>query len=607
MARESAACARIPTSRGAASRGASSRRSSARRSQRGQTPFLHVMRDNLHARASVRAHGISLPSGSRGARGVASLIAAAPMPTDAVTSRPPPADRRRPLWVLAAAGMQLAFLVWAARAAIPPALSCDVCDTSYYYTAAAEIAKSGLLFFNPYDGYRSYFVPLFIAVVQRLARWLGFDGGAVERYTYGVSILFWLRLRRPHGVARASRRARRTFWTTSGRHAAQSLSARLRAVRAAGRRADGRAACRCCSSGPARKTGTPARRAALVMSMALLAYIIRASLVWWLPPAAMYAAWLLWPQIRHPRRWLPWMAAVVVAGASSSARRSTFRSSKSGSFNPYPSTTPLAQQIAWGITLLKFATVEDEGHWRGLTYWSPFVAEPEEDKTAGFYLEHPMRGAFLMLTHAYAGFHYDQIKPYWRLDRARPLTIWLVLSSAIVFLGVVRMTAIVLAGELDADRAFAIATLSSCAWLRSCSWRRSRGSASSDSRCCRSQVAEWIGSRPSRARVVAARPGPCSCTWRCRSSTTRCCCKVRISGSRSILFAHSLLVPAMLAADSRHAAARPVALAVERTRDRFDVHGQRRAARLAGARARLRRHGPHRLCRRAPGTAVRGP
>ena len=221
---------------------------------------------------------------------------------------------------------------------------------------------------------------------------------------------------------------------------------------------------------------------------------------------------------------------------------------KSGSFNPYPSTTPLAQQIAWGVTLLKFATVEDEGHWRGLTYWSPFVAEPEEDKTVGFYLKHPMRGAFLMLGHAYAGFHYDQITPYWRLDRARPLTIWLVLSSAIVFLGVVRMTAIVIARDLDADRAFAIATVAPVRGFAGVAgdgvpvrYRGIRDAVDSGRRMDR---------RPGR-RVRGGRGSArgCSCTSPFRSCTTRCCCKVRISSFRSILLATSLS-SAMLAADT---------------------------------------------------------
>ena len=206
----------------------------------------------------------------------------------------------------------------------------------------------------------------------------------------------------------------------------------------------------------------PARRAALVMMMALIAYIIRSSLVWWLLPAACYAAWLVWPQIRHPRHWLPSIAAVAVAACLLIGPQVYISKQKADSFNPYPSTTLLSQQIAWGITLLKFATVEDEGHWRGLTYFSPYVAVPEEEKIPRFYLDHPARGAFLMFSHAYSGFHYDQLMPYWPLDRARPVTIWLLLSSAIVFFGVMRMASIALSRELDADSAFAMATLALC-------------------------------------------------------------------------------------------------------------------------------------------------
>ena len=61
-----------------------------------------------------------------------------------------PSARRRFLWVVLAAIIQLTFLLWAARAAVPQAVDCEVCDTAYYYASA------------------------------------------VEAYTYGVSILFWL-------------------------------------------------------------------------------------------------------------------------------------------------------------------------------------------------------------------------------------------------------------------------------------------------------------------------------------------------------------------------------------------------------------------------------
>ena len=76
---------------------------------------------------------------------------------------------------------------------MPQALRCDVCDTAYYYNAAARDREAGLLFKNPFDGYRSYFVPLVIAVVARLAgRARDSAASTVVRYTYGVSILFWL-------------------------------------------------------------------------------------------------------------------------------------------------------------------------------------------------------------------------------------------------------------------------------------------------------------------------------------------------------------------------------------------------------------------------------
>ena len=76
------------------------------------------------------------------------------------------------------------------------------------------------------------------------------------------------------------------------------------------------------------------RRAALVLSMALLAYIIRAALVWWLLPAVLYAAWLLWPRRRQARTWLPWMAAVVVGGIVVIGPQIYISKQHSNSFNP---------------------------------------------------------------------------------------------------------------------------------------------------------------------------------------------------------------------------------------------------------------------------------
>jgi hypothetical protein len=412
--------------------------------------------------------------------------------------------RWRIFWLLAMAILQLAFLLWAARAAVPQSLQCEVCDTAYYYTAAAEFAKSGLLFTNMFDGYRSYFAPMFIATILKLTAMAGFEGSAVARYTYAVTSLFWL-----VSAGLIWWLARRVSGPTLLLTTAATLVNPFLLVYVPFALQEGVLMMWCLPLlyiWVGAKDLQPAIRAALVLMMALLAYIIRASLMWWFLPAIIYAAWLLWPQIRYPRRWLPWMTAVVLAGGLLIGPQVYISHQKSGSFNPYPTTALLSHQIAGGIGMLKYATVEDEGHWRGLMHLSPFVAEPDDDKTAGFYLDHPTRAAILMLAHAYAGFHYDQIMPFWQLQRARPLTIWLVLSSAIFFLGVVRMTDIVLARKLNADGAFAIGTFALCMASLLFVVAESRFGIIGFAMLS-IQVAEWLASRPARAEWSLLAPG----------------------------------------------------------------------------------------------------
>jgi hypothetical protein len=227
----------------------------------------------------------------------------------------------------------------------------------------------------------------------------------------------------------------------------------------------------------------------------------------------------MWTRRRNARAWLPWITAVVVAGVAIIGPQVYISKQNSHSYNPYPSTTVFSQLVPIGITLLKFATVEDEGHWRGLTYWSPYVAEPEEEKTADFYLRYPARGAFVLLTHAYAGFHYDQLLPYWQLARARPFTIWLALSSAIVFLGVVRMGVIVATGQLNADRAFAIGTLVLCVGSLVFVATESRFGLIGFAMLSIT-LAEWLGSRPARTNGAGSFRR-WSCTSCSLSSATR--------------------------------------------------------------------------------------
>ena len=50
----------------------------------------------------------------------------------------PSSTTRRLWWVALASTLQLWFLLWAARAGISQALHCNVCDTAYYFAAAAR-------------------------------------------------------------------------------------------------------------------------------------------------------------------------------------------------------------------------------------------------------------------------------------------------------------------------------------------------------------------------------------------------------------------------------------------------------------------------------------
>jgi hypothetical protein len=381
-------------------------------------------------------------------------------------SRPAWSSRQILVLVLASFA-QLAILLWAAHAAVHQALQCEVCDTSNYYTAAGEIARTGLLFHNPDDGYRSYFVPLFVAAVQRALGWLGFEAGGVLRYTYGVSLLFWL-----VSAALMTWSSRHTSMRAFVPLALATLVNPFLIVYVPFALQEGVLMAWCLPLLFVWLTAThlnAGTRAALVLLMALVAYIVRAALAWWLLLAAIYAVWVVWPHLRRPMTWLPSLAATVLAACLLIGPQVYISKVKFDSYNPYPVTRVLPMQFALSVSILKYATVEEEGHWRGLVYWSPYFAEPGQAKGLGFYVDYPVRGLFLMLSHAYAGFHYDQILPYWQLVGAWrlavtwPSIIWLALSSAVAFLGFVRMADLTISGAADADDAFAIATFALCA------------------------------------------------------------------------------------------------------------------------------------------------
>lgn len=63
----------------------------------------------------------------------------------------------------------------------------------------------------------------------------------------------------------------------------------------------------------------------------------------------------------------------------------------------------------------------------------------------------------------FSGFHYDVPRTYWRLSEARIASPWLLLSSAVVFLGVTGLAKRVFSLEADAQTLFCAATFALCA------------------------------------------------------------------------------------------------------------------------------------------------
>jgi hypothetical protein len=355
---------------------------------------------------------------------------------------------------------QALFLAWTVPEAAHQGVTCAICDTGRYFESANAFSKSGLLFANPFDGYRSYFFPMFIAAVTALASSLGSENNVAVQYTYTVAPLF----------SAISLALFTWAWQTAGPRTAICAGAAtlfnpFLIVQLPYALQESALMFFCLPLlfvWMVLPHSQASWRAALLLIVGLLAYVIRSSLIWWLLPAAAYATWQLF-RTRKPYKWKGPLLAVTVAGLMALGPQVYIAKKKFDSFNPYPSTSLLSNQISWGISVLKFTAVEDNGHWRQLAYFSPFAPEAEETKSAQFYFKNPERGALLVLSHVFAGFHYDQIRPYWRLENASLVTVWLLLSSSLVFLGCLHVAQLLTTRTWDSDDAFAIATAVLCA------------------------------------------------------------------------------------------------------------------------------------------------
>ena len=183
-----------------------------------------------------------------------------------------------------------------------------------------------------------------------------------------------------------------TFLDDERRHSAQPIPAGLRALRAAGRRADGLLPAAAVRLGRRERPGPSTPRhagddaGAPCVHHSLVARVVAAA-------AAIYAGWLLWPQIRHPRRWLPWMAAVVLSPAAcSSDPKSIFRS-KIGLVQSLPvNHAAVPSRSPGALRCSSSQRSKTKGIGAGSRTGRRSWRSPTRTRPLRFYLKHPMRG-----------------------------------------------------------------------------------------------------------------------------------------------------------------------------------------------------------------------
>lgn len=308
------------------------------------------------------------------------------------------------------------------------------CDATHNLILSGQLLSSGLLYDDPYAGYRSYFVPLLYALLDAVPQPFATKSGhafpvvAAVAFT-AVSIVASVVALRRESLTRYLAFALPTlfnpFVLALVPYPIQESAIVLLCVPLF--------FLIVCDTRP-----EAGRTLFLALLLGALAYIIRSSLFWLLLPLAIVVALDLAraPRAGIARRVASRAALAGIAALVLFAPQVYIAYAKFGSLNPYPATAVVDAQIGWGIEMLKYATIFDGETWSGLRYASPYAALPVGQKSIGFYLTNPDAGLFLGLSHVWAGLNYDALTPYVARGDLHALTPWLVLSALTVAFGV---------------------------------------------------------------------------------------------------------------------------------------------------------------------------
>ncbi len=350
-----------------------------------------------------------------------------------LTQTPPPRARlpRRAIW-------PVCVLLLAAQAAFLGYLAATANftgDGGYYMSMAGKLWTEGLLHDDPYLGYRSYFVPLWIALVSHLPGAGFFVANPALHFGINQSALFFLLTAALVCAARRKELLRQSL----PYFAATMFNPFLLAYVAMPLQESALVffvvpmLLLVCTPGWV----SASTRIALVVLIAFFAYVIRSSLAWVAVPAIAYllcAAHASRP--RWTQHWRPVLHACIAGVLLLVPHWYVVVNARDRIATGAAAHHDLLQtQVAWGIRAFKYGTLLDEQESRGVWFHSPY-RHADAPHDIGFYARHPLQGAVLVAGHVYSGLHYDVLLPYFRRADIRRVSGWLVLSSLTVFYGV---------------------------------------------------------------------------------------------------------------------------------------------------------------------------
>lgn len=311
-------------------------------------------------------------------------------------------------------------------------------DGGYYISMAGKLWTEGLLHDDPYLGYRSYFVPLWIALVAHLPGAKSFVADPAFHFGTNQSALFFLLTVALMMAAHRKgmlRQALPYFLATMFNpfllaYVAMPLQESVLVFFVAPM------LLLVCAPGFV----SASARIALVVLIGFLACIIRSSLVW---VAVSVIGYLVWAGLASRPQWARHWKPAALAGIAGVLLLAPQWYVVANSRDRIAAVAVgqealLESQIAWGIRVFKYGTLLEGRETSGVWFHSPFKdAAPPHD--LGFYARHPLQGAVLVAAHVYSGLHYDVPRPYFSRSDVHIVSAWLLVSSLTVFYGVLAL------------------------------------------------------------------------------------------------------------------------------------------------------------------------